>query len=129
MLKNCEDYIGILEKTNGIEQWIKTIKIQFTDLKSFLHVKAVSSSENSNTPPSSKPDIEFHKFSPRIDEYSKLTCSVSWCKSRFGSKSAYLYHMKLRHPDSTIDYSKQEPLGTCRMISKKTNKECGTKLP
>ena len=129
MLKNCEDYIGILEKTNGIEQWIKTIKIQFTDLKSFLHVKAVSSSENSNTPPSSKPDIEFHKFSPLIDEYSKLTCSVSWCKSRFGSKSAYLYHMKLRHPDSTIDYSKQEPLGTCRMISKKTNKECGTKLP
>ena len=111
--KNSVDYINKMQANQELEQWSKLIKIQFTELKTLLEVTEVSppSGKGPSTPPNQKTYENFHKFSPLVDETSKLRCSVSGCKSKFGSKWSYQLHMRSQHPDETIDYSKEDPLG------------------
>ena len=115
------------------QHWADVINFQFQDLKKFFQ----SNESSDSTPIKSQgnydttPSETYQPFSPLVDEYSKISCHVPKCRGRFAHKRSYEYHVNTQHglqgfaPDPTV----RDPLGTCRLISHKTRKECGTKLP
>ena len=107
---NCSNLIRKLEESSDVNHWAKLIRIQHTDLKTLLEVTEVSPNQDL-TPPNTAQPTTFHKFSPLLDDSSKLSCTVVSCKSKFACKETYRIHMKTQHPNEQIDYSKEDPLG------------------
>ena len=122
-----------LQLSEENKHWANVINFQFQDLKNFFNDIEKATSGTMMTPGKfdTSPSESYHPFSPLVDEYSKISCHVPKCRGRFAHKRSYEYHVTTQHahdgfsPDPTV----RDPLGTCRMISMKTHKECGTKLP
>lgn len=130
-------FINKLSGTTRFDAWCKLIQYQFKELTSFLE-KSVKSSDNASTsniiltphtPASTKDLSGIKKFSPLVNENSKLTCSIAGCKSRFAHKRSYRKHIREFHQNAKPDQSKKDPPGTCEMIFRETGLPCKAKLP
>lgn len=92
-------------------------------------VPTTSNSANETPKSASGNILHIKKFSPLIQERSKLRCTVAGCSSRFAHRRSYQKHMRVFHQNHKIDLGLKDPPGTCLMLSAKTNRTCGAKLP
>ena len=120
------ELLSLLENSN-----YKTADPNYVKAANLPSTSAPSSSKRGNdTPRSATSDISHIKrFSPLVNEKSKIRCTVIGCSSRFAHKRSYRKHMSRFHVGHKIDHSQKDPPGTCLMISAKTNRPCMAKLP
>ena len=138
--ETCEDLklktvalIRRLQVSPKNAHWANVINFQFQDLKHFFKKHANKSSSQLTTPQrfDVSPSNTYVPFTPLVDVYSKISCDIQNCDGRFSHKRSYELHVTTLHGHDGFqpDPTKRDPLGTCRLISRKTRKECGTKLP
>ena len=116
-----EDSKNFIEKLTG--KWSNLLNLQYQELSLILEQLDSSDAEKPNP---SDAEIKFCLF---LEEDSKLHCSDANCKSRFGHKRSYEFHMRTRHKTMPVDHSKKDPAGLCRLISTKRKGPCNTRLP
>ena len=138
--------IRSLDACKSLSHWSRLIRLQHRELSRFLEnsvftVKNIEKEDKAdsgpsasfNTPNSSGARTEItrtvKKFSPLVDNYSKIQCSSVSCTSTFSHKRTYLKHMHRYHPYLEVDNSVRDPKGTCELISPRTGFICGAKLP
>ena len=144
---NSLSFLKKVENVPSLGHWAKMIRFQFESLKP-LYARyeprypstpigqgkgqaSTNPTQAASTPQANRggSNVEqFHTFSPLVPPQAKLPCTVSGCSSRFAYSRSYVVHMKSHHPGKPINYNVRDPVGTCRLISRWTSRECGSKL-
>ena len=119
-----------LEKFDELKYWSNLFKLQFQELLKVLEKKN-KSKKVQHTQIQSKIIKRriLHMFTPLVDRNCKIQCSVKGCKLRFARRGTYLIHMDKKHPNEPKRYFVRDPVGSCRLISRLSKRECGAKLP
>ena len=129
-----EKFIEVIER-NSLKTRTVILKTHVDEFKNIFNCSTSSTSKLVSTPvvatPSTNTTIdgyEFKKFTPLVDESSRIKCSVEGCESTFRYKRSYEAHVVTLHPNALIDFTVADAVGTCRMVNKRTGLPCGVKL-
>ena len=121
--ENANNFIQKLNTSVSDQSWSDLIKQRYEEVSIYLDQMDISDEDELD-----EEDSEI-KFSLFLNEDSKLHCSVEKCKSRFGHKRSYEFHMQSKHKGIPVDHSKKDPSGMCLLFSTKRKGPCHAKLP